>query len=191
VKKKLAEVGGRLQTGLPKSEAGKRTVAIPDAIIVDLRTHLAKWSEAGANGRVFVGPKGATPKRSNMNRYWKKAVKRAGVDVDPDVGLHFHDLRHLGNDLRSPGASLKDLMAHMGQSTQRAALIYQHANTQRQKAMAALVSDAIWHVHGTTSSEHNDGVTAQRSETQSDEGIEVEHPQRDSNPCRHLERVVS
>jgi hypothetical protein len=63
--------------------------------------------------------------------------------VDPDVGLHLHDLRHVGNDLRSPGASIRDLIAHMGHSTHNAALVYQHADVQRQQAMAAKLSDAI------------------------------------------------
>jgi len=59
------------------------------------------------------------------------------------VGLHVHDLRHVGNDLRSPGASLRDLMAHMGHSTQNAALVYQHVDVQRQREMAARLSKAI------------------------------------------------
>jgi integrase len=111
--------------------------------VPDLAGHLGEWSEAGANGRLFVGPRGATPTRSNFNRYWQKALTGAGIAVDPDVGLHLHDLRHVGNDLRSPGASIRDLMAHMGHSTHNAALVYQHADVQRQQAMAAKLSDAI------------------------------------------------
>jgi hypothetical protein len=34
-------------------------------------------------------------------------------------------------------------MAHMGHSTHNAALIYQHADVQRQRDMAARLSDAI------------------------------------------------
>jgi integrase len=113
------------------------------AIVPDLISHVAEWSEPGPNGRVFVGPRGATPRRTNFNQYWQRALARAGIDVDPDVGLHLHDLRHVGNDLRSPGASIRDLMAHMGHSTHNAALIYQHANVQRQRDMAARLSDAI------------------------------------------------
>jgi site-specific recombinase XerD len=143
VKVKLAEVGGQFETGLPKSKAGVRVVAMPQAIVPNLAAHLADWSEPGANGRVFVGPRGARPKRSNFNRYWHQALSSAGVDVDPDVGLHVHDLRHIGNDLRSPGASIRDLMAHMGHSTHNAALIYQHADVHRQRRMAAKLSHAI------------------------------------------------
>jgi hypothetical protein len=40
------------------------------------------------------------------------------------AGFHFHDLRHLGNMMAaSAGASTRDLMHRMGQSTMRAALI--------------------------------------------------------------------
>jgi integrase len=90
VKAKLAELGGQFETGLPKSKAGVRVVAIPMVIVPDVVAHLAEWSESGANGRVFVGPRGATPKRSNFNRYWHQALEAAGVEVDPDVGLHVH-----------------------------------------------------------------------------------------------------
>jgi integrase len=143
VKARLAEVEGRLETGLPKSKAGVRVVAIPLAIIPDLTSHVAEWSEPGPNGRVFVGPRGATPRRTNFNQYRQQALIGAGIAVDPDVGLHLHDLRHVGNDLRSPGASIRDLMAHMGHSTHNAALVYQHADVQRQRDMAAKLSEAI------------------------------------------------
>jgi integrase len=40
-------------------------------------------------------------------------------------GAHFHDLRHTGGSLAvATGASLKELMARLGHSSTRAALIY-------------------------------------------------------------------
>jgi integrase len=143
VKAKLAEVAGKFEVGRPTTKAGVRVVAIPQAILPDMITHLDKYAEAGANGRVFVGPRGATPRRTTFNRYWHQALEASGVDVDPDVGLHLHDLRHVGNHLRSLGASIKDLMADMGHATHHGALIYQHADVQRQLAMAGLLSEAI------------------------------------------------
>jgi hypothetical protein len=56
-------------------------------------------------------------------------------------GLHFHDLRHTGNALAAQGASLRELMARMGHSSTRAALIYQHAS--RERAIGAAVSALI------------------------------------------------
>ncbi|MGH3575579.1 MAG: hypothetical protein ACRDUW_27805, partial [Pseudonocardiaceae bacterium] len=40
----------------PKSEAGKRSVAIPAVVLAELRDHLGRFSEAGPDGLVFVGP---------------------------------------------------------------------------------------------------------------------------------------
>ncbi|MEV4059513.1 tyrosine-type recombinase/integrase [Nonomuraea dietziae] len=70
--------------------------------------------------------------RANFTRVWAAALKKAGLS-----GFHFHDLRHTGNDLAArSGASLRDLMARMGHSTTRAALIYQHTAMERDRAIA-------------------------------------------------------
>ena len=58
-------------------------------------------------------------------------------------GLHFHDLRHTGNTLAAEGASLRELMARMGHSSARAALIYQHATKDRERAIGAAISARI------------------------------------------------
>jgi hypothetical protein len=51
--------------------------------------------------------------------------------------VHFHDLRHAGNNLAaSTGATLRELMARMGHSTTRAALIYLHDSDERQRKIA-------------------------------------------------------
>jgi integrase len=89
---------------------------------------------------VFVGPKGGVPSRNNYERYWKAALRKAGL---ADAGLHFHDLRHTANSFAAPGASLRELMARMGHSSQRAALIYQHANRERERAITVAVDKKI------------------------------------------------
>jgi len=88
---------------------------------------------------VFVGERGATPRRRNFKRLWRTATLRAGID--PGVGLHLHDLRHTGNQLVD--ASLKDRMTRMGHSTVRAPLIYQHTDRGRERQIADRPSDAI------------------------------------------------
>jgi hypothetical protein len=57
--------------------------------------------------------------------------------------LHFHDLRHTGNALAAQGAGLRELMARMGHSSTRAALIYQHASRERERAIGAAASALI------------------------------------------------
>jgi hypothetical protein len=57
------------------------------------------------------------------------------------LGVHFNDLRHTGHKLTSDaGANLREMMARMGHDSARAALIYQHSTTERQRAIAAEVN---------------------------------------------------
>ncbi|MEY9991334.1 integrase [Streptomyces sp. V4I8] len=140
VRRAVAELNnGQRQIKAPKSAAGKRTVSIPAAIIPDIRKHLSQYAEAGADGRVFIGAKGATPRRNHFNRLWHKACDAAGIK-----NLHFHDLRHTGNTLAaSTGASTRELMSRMGHSTARAALIYQHASADRDRLIADALSGLV------------------------------------------------
>jgi integrase len=139
VKMAVTETDGELTVGTVKSAAGVRDVGIPATIIPELREHLDGWAERGSSGRVFVGERGATPRRRNFNRLWKQATKKAGIDRE--VGLHLHDLRHTGNQLAE--GSLKDRMARMGHSTVRAALIYLHTDRDRERQIAERLSAVI------------------------------------------------
>nr|WP_198653437.1 hypothetical protein [Actinocorallia populi] len=58
--------------------------------------------------------------------------------------LYFHALRHVGNTLAaSTRASLKELMSRIGHASTRAAPIYQHATTERDKAIAQTLGSAF------------------------------------------------
>jgi integrase len=72
-------------------------------------------------------------RRGNFRRrIWLGALARGGL---PPV--HFHDLRHTGNTLTATaGANLRELMARMGHSSTRAALIYLHSTDERQREIA-------------------------------------------------------
>ena len=51
--------------------------------------------------------------------------------------IHFHDLRHTGNQLAAnAGANLRELMDRMGHSTTRAAMAYLHGSDERQQVIA-------------------------------------------------------
>jgi integrase len=115
---------GEMLLGPPKSRAGRRVVGIPDAIIPAVREHLAVYTGAEPGSLVFPGVKGGPLRRGNFNKMssWPEAAWTIGA-----AGLHFHDLRHTGNQFAAnSGAALKDLMARMGHDSERAALIYQH-----------------------------------------------------------------
>ena len=130
---------GKLIVQAPKSRAGRRTVAYPREIADELRWHLERFAEPGDDGLLFVGPLGGGLRRSNFRNIWLVAVADAGLS-----GLHLHDLRHVGGTLAAAtGASLKELMARLGHSSTRAALIYQHATRDRDQAIAVALGELV------------------------------------------------
>ncbi|TDD69280.1 site-specific integrase [Jiangella aurantiaca] len=138
VERAVQQVKGKQIVSTPKTAAGRRVIAIPEVIVPELRSHLAEFAEPGPDGRVFIGPKGATPTRTNFHTVWRQAATAAGV---PE--LHFHDLRHTGATLAATtGASLRELMERLGHASPRAAMIYQHATRERDHALAAAL-DAL------------------------------------------------
>jgi integrase len=66
-------------------------------------------------------------------------VARLGVE-----GLHFHDLRHIGNHLAAQtGDSLRDLMLRMAHDSMRAAVIHQHASDTGDRRIADALDAVI------------------------------------------------
>ncbi|MGN9911625.1 site-specific integrase [Phytohabitans sp. LJ34] len=136
VPRKLAALRNRMEFGPPKSEASNRTVTLPAAAVTALKPHLLQHVAPTPEALVFTGDKGALLRTGNFGRAvrWKATVAAVGL---PD-GFHFHDLRHTGNNLAaSTGASTRELMHRMGHSSMRAALIYQHATSERDREIAA------------------------------------------------------
>ena len=71
-------------------------------------------------------------RRATLYTAWRRATSSVGI-----TGLRFHDLRHTGNTLAAAtGASTKELMSRMGESSSRAALIHQHATQDRDAVIA-------------------------------------------------------
>jgi integrase len=125
---------GRRAPGDTKSDAGRRFLALPEFMRKDLERHLSWYAEKKLNGLLFVGEKGAPFRRSTFGRKWRRARVKVGLPDD----FRFYDLRHTGHTLSTrSGATLKDTMVRAGQSSERAALIYQHSDRERQKEVAA------------------------------------------------------
>lgn len=121
----------------PKSRPGVRVVDFPELIVPDLREHL-QWVPASV-GLVFASSTGTPLRHSNFRRrVWLPALAAVGLE-----GIHFHDLRHTGNQLTAnAGANPKELMARMGHDSERAALIYLHSTSARQRALADAVGES-------------------------------------------------
>jgi len=135
--------GGGYFLGPPKSEAGRRVVALPQFMTADLEWHLERFVEPEPTSLLFRGARGGPLRRAVLYRAWDEARAGAGVPH-----LHFHDLRHTGNTLAaSTGASTRELMARMGHASAEAALRYQHATRERDVTIAsglnAMVEEAV------------------------------------------------
>ena len=104
--------------------------------------HLAEFVGTDPEALIFTGGMGAWLRSGNFLRAvdWPAARVKAGLPPN----FHFHDLRHTGNSLAaSTGASTRELMHRMGHSSMRAALIYQHATSARDREIAAAIDRRI------------------------------------------------
>ena len=132
--------GGVRHVGPPKSDAGRRAVAIPPHIVPALRHHLERFSEASPDGLVFVGPKGGALSSANFGAdVWRPAVTSVGLR-----GFTFHGLRGVSATLAArQGATTKELMRRLGHATPDMAMRYQRADVERDRALARAMSDGL------------------------------------------------
>jgi integrase len=129
---------GEIIENEPKSEAGKRTVALPEPLVDSLRMHLDAFVAKGGEAYVFTSSDGLPIERNNFRqRVWLPATTEVGLR-----GLRFHDLRHTAGTLAArTGATTKELMARLGHASPNAALIYQHASADRDRSIADGLTD--------------------------------------------------
>jgi integrase len=119
--------------GDPKTEAGKRTVAVPPHVLPILKDHMTDWA---GEERVFVGRTGAPMRGDAIRQAFDRARRTTGMQ-----GFTFHDLRHTGQTLAaSTGATLKDLMKRLGHKSPAAAQRYLHAMEGRDREIADALS---------------------------------------------------
>jgi integrase len=136
IRRAVVRVGGKSIVTTPKSDAGIRDVAIPPHLLPILKTHIAEHAEFGRDGLLFPAAGGGHLAPSSLYKVFYPARKAAGR---PD--LRWHDLRHTGAVLAAAtGATLAELMARLGHSTQGAALRYQHAAQDRDTEIARRLS---------------------------------------------------
>lgn len=122
----------------PKTDAGKRTVAVPPHMLPFLVEHMATW--AGPD-RVFVGRTGAPMRGDAVRQAFVRARTKVGMP-----GFRFHDLRHTGQTLAaSTGATVKDLMRRLGHASPVASYRYLHAVDGRDAEIASALSELAAH----------------------------------------------
>jgi integrase len=124
--------GGGQLVGPPKTEAGRRTVALPAGLVPELEDHLTRWVGPDPDDLVFPGTKGGPLRVSVWQPEWSRARRSLSLDH-----VHLHDLRHVaGTMAAATGASTKELMHRLGHASPRAALRYQHATAERDAVIA-------------------------------------------------------
>jgi integrase len=97
VRQTVEEVNGRVRVvDSTKSEAGKRTFALPTFLVDELAAHVTSCRPgAVTDDLIFLGPKDGILRRSFEARVFKPAVERAGLPSN----LTFHGLRHVATTL--------------------------------------------------------------------------------------------
>jgi integrase len=127
---------GTILFDTPKTDAGVRTVHLPKVVMDELSEHLAAYVAPGPDALLFTG-RGAVPMRP-------RTLATAFRTARASVGLpqaHFHDLRHFHLTMAAAtGATTKELMRRAGHSSPIAALRYQHATEDRDRAIADALS---------------------------------------------------
>jgi integrase len=116
----------------PKTDAGRRTIALPGFLNVRLRDHLDRFTGPEAGALVFMGITGVPLTGNVLQVAWQRARTIVGR---PDLRLH--DLRHTGLTLAAAtGATTVELMHRAGHSSSVAAMRYQHATMDRDRIIA-------------------------------------------------------
>lgn len=135
--------------GPPKTAAGIRTVTMPPTIAQRISDHLAAHVLPAPDALLFPSRHDPTHHLGNSSlwRMYGPAVKAAGLPTTSTAmgkRFTFHDLRHTGLTYGAQvGATTAEIMARGGHSDPKTAQIYQHATTERDRALAARLDALI------------------------------------------------
>lgn len=116
VRHSLEEIKGQLRLKEPKSDAGRRQVALPAMAIKALWDHKAKQLAEGLAKSAFVFPDsdGGPLRKCSFHRWaWSKIRTAAKLGC-----VHFHDLRHsCASIMLADGVNVKAIQTILGHST--------------------------------------------------------------------------
>lgn len=139
VERGVTFVAGEPVVGPPKTGAGVRTVAVPPHVSEAITAHLDRWVNDDPDALLFPAHPGERRQMhlSTFGYFVKEAVKRTSLPPT----FRFHHLRHTGLTLAAQtGATVAELQARAGHSTPHMALRYQHAASDRDRALAEALS---------------------------------------------------
>ena len=125
----------------PESEAALRRVTLPTVGCLGAREASRELRAAWRGRRPLQGPAWQPDHSVATVEDWYAARTAANAPED----LRIHDLRHHAATLTAqmPGITTKELMARIGHSSPRAALIHHHATDERDRDIAAFLDQVI------------------------------------------------
>ncbi|MCT1776759.1 site-specific integrase [Brachybacterium sp. p3-SID957] len=132
---------GAERIGATKTDASKRTVAIPETVASKLRDHLAEHVGPEPGAYLFESPaKAGRP----VSYQALRAHFRDAADACGYPSLTFHGLRHVGAVLAArAGATIRELQDRLGHRSMAIAMTYQHGSAQRDRAIADAMDRAL------------------------------------------------
>jgi len=124
VRQAISEVEGVLEVAETKGRSSRRSIAIPQFLIDEFESHIERTGRRDPNDLVFIGPKGAPPRRSFAARAFAPAVERAGLPAT----LTFHGLRHVATTFMvEAGEHPRVIQRRLGHATARLSMeLYAH-----------------------------------------------------------------
>ncbi len=137
VRQGVVKLGGRnVVSGMPKTDAGVRTVALPPHVLPALREWVAAQPLTGRDALLFYSPAGGPMSGEALRAAHKKGAAAVGRP-----GLRVHDLRHSAATLTAgAGATTAEMMRRFGWSTPSMAARYSHAAAARDRELAEKLS---------------------------------------------------
>ncbi|MEI2712435.1 MAG: site-specific integrase [Nocardioides sp.] len=124
--------------GPPKTDAGRRTVHIPASVATQLRDHMTTFVADDPDALLFTTSNNGPLPASRRTEHFRRARRRAGVSS----AITWHSLRHYAaTQYARTGATTRDLQARLGHSTVVAAMIYQHTDADRDRALTELLDN--------------------------------------------------
>jgi len=130
---------GSVMFGPPKTDAGVRSIHIPQHAVETLVAHLHAYVGPSPEALLFTGRNGAPMRPRTLAGAFRKARTACNL---PEV--RFHDLRHFALTMAATtGASTAELMRRAGHRSAAAALRYQHATEDRDRAIAEALGQLV------------------------------------------------
>lgn len=146
------------QVNAPKTDAGRRSVALPPFVMEALKVHTQEVGITGGRDALIfpsrngdlLSPTALYGRSARIERRGKKRYQKAGYgfhaarEAIGRPSLHWHDLRRTAATLGAEqGASVAEMQRRLGHATADMAIHYQQATVERDRSIAHRLQERI------------------------------------------------